>query len=248
MADSPDDQRPASTTATPNRRRTVIVVVVAVIGALALSALVAYVRRPQHESPQEFLKADKVGDPVRSIGPLKGADLKKYASSRKKALADSREPRVAVVSLDRYTTDREARSAVGNSEVIVFLAATPGGGPSVAGRDLKAWADRERDAAREEREGFKSQIPTVDDPVTRRQFEADVQRLTALIDRVTPTGPVVFAVVIRAPADRLKELAKSPGVRLVDVGSSDKLSERPTYAGIRPEETSKAGDPETRPI
>jgi hypothetical protein len=248
MADSPEDQRPAGLASSP--RRTAAVVVVAIIVALGIAFAFATwnYRKDSKQSPQEFLRADKVGDPVRSIGPLKGADLKNYLKSRGKALADAKTPRVAVVSLDRYTTEREARASVGNSEILNLIAATPGGMPSVVERDLKTWADREREEAKVERDGFKSQIPTVDDAVTRKQFEDDVQRLTSLIDRVSPTGPVVFAVVIRAPAERLRELAKSPGMRLVDVGSSDKLGEKPTYHGIRPEETTDAGEPATRPL
>ena len=247
MADSVDPQ-PAERPASP--LRTALVVGVAIVVALGIAFAWATwnYQKDKDQSPQEFLRADKVGDPVRSIGPLKGADLEKYVSSREKALADAKEPRVATVSLDRYTTEREARAAVGSSEVLTLLAATPGGSPSAVQRDLKTWAEGERNAASEEREGFKTQIPTVDDPATKKQFEDEVARLTALIDRVSPTAPVVFAVVVRAPADRLREISKSPGIRLVDVGSSEKLSERPTYHGIRPEETREAGEPPTRPL
>ena len=247
MADSVEPQ-PTERATSP--ARTALVVGIAIVVALGIAFAWATwnYQQDKDQSPQEFLRADKVGDPVRSIGPLKGADLKKYVSSREKALAEAKTPRVAVVSLDRYTTEREARASVGTSEVLTQLAATPGGTPSVVERDLKAWADREREAAKEEREGFKTQIPTVDDPATKKQFEDEVGRLTALIDRVSATGPVVFAVVVRAPAERLREIAKSPGIRLVDAGSSDKLSERPSYHGIRPEETREAGEPPTRPL
>jgi hypothetical protein len=231
----------------PSRRRTVVVIVAAVVAALALSAVLAYVRRDTG-SPQEFFKADKAGQPVRAIGPLKGADVEKYLDSRHKALSKASGPRIAVVSLDRFTAEREARASVGNSEVVSMIAAAPGGPPSVATRDLKTWADQQRDEAKVERDGFKSQLVDVDDPATKRQFEAEVQRLNALIDRISPTAPVVFAAIVRAPVERLREIAKSPGVRLVDVGSSDKVGETPTYTGIRPEETQKAGEPATRPL
>ena len=113
-------------------------------------------------------------------------------------------------------------------------------------RDLKAWADQQREAAKIERDEFQRLLPTVDSAEFKAQYQADIARLSALIDRVSPTGSVVFAVAVRAPAERLKQLAKSPGIRLVDVGSSDKLGDKPTYHGVRPEETSKAGDPTTR--
>jgi hypothetical protein len=224
-----------------------VVVALAVIAALVLAAVLAYVRRDKG-SPQEFFKADKPGEPVRSIGPLKGADLASYVKSRQKALTSTKGAAVAVVSLDRYTTEREARNAVGNSEVIALIAAPPGGGSSVVDRDLKTWADQQREAAKTERDEFQRLLPTVDDAEFKGQYQGEIARLSALMDRVSPTGAVVFAVAVRAPAERLKELAKSPGIRLVDVGSSDKLGEKPTYHGLRPEETAKAGEPETRPL
>jgi hypothetical protein len=224
-----------------------LVVALAVIAALVLAALLAYVRRDKG-SPQEFFKADKAGEPVRSIGPLKGAELTGYIKLRQKALASTSSPRLAVISLDRYTTEREARSAVGNSEVVALIAAPPGGGSGVVDRDLKTWADQQREAAKTERDEFQRLLPTVDDAEFKAQYQAEIARLSALVDRVSPSGPVVFAVTVRAPAERLKELAKSPGIRLVDVGSSDKVGEKPAYHGIRPEETAKAGDPTTRPL
>jgi hypothetical protein len=58
----------------------------------------------------------------------------------------------------------------------------------------------------------------------------------------------VFAVVVRAPVSRLRTIAKAPGVRLVDAGSSATAAPGVSYTGIRPEETTKAGTPDTRPL
>ena len=246
MPDSPEEKPPPILGG--NRRRTIAVVVAAIVVALALAAVLAVVRNRDSGTPQEFFKADKPGEPVRSIGPLKGADLTSYIKSRQKGLASTNGPRVAVISLDRYTTEREARSAVGNSEVVALIAAPSGGSPSVVERDLKTWADQQREAAKTERDEFQRLLPSVDSPEFKAQYQAEIARLTALIDRVSPSGPVVFAVAVRAPSQRLKQLAKSPGIRLVDVGSSDKVGDKPTYHGVRPEETSKAGEPDTRPL
>jgi hypothetical protein len=247
MPDSAEPLPAPSAPATVNRRRTVVVVAIAVVVALGLAWALA-ARNQKQGTPQEFFKADKPGEPVRSIGPLKGADLTSYIKSRQKALASINGPRVAVISLDRYTTEREARSAVGNSDVVALIAAPPGGGSGVVERDLKAWADQQREAAKTERDEFQRLLPTVDSAEFKAQYQAEIARLTALIERVSPTAPVVFAVAVRAPSQRLKELAKSPGIRLVDVGSSDKVGDKPTYHGVRPEQTSKAGEPDTRPL
>jgi hypothetical protein len=248
MPDSAEPRQAPSAPRTGNRRRTIAVVIGAVVVALALAAILAAVIPDRSGTPKEFFQADKVGDPVRSIGPLKGADLTSYIKSRQKALASTDGSRVAVISLDRYTTEREARSAVGNTEVVALIAAPQGGAPSVVDRDLKTWADQQREAAKTERDEFQRLLPTVDSAEFKAEYQADITRLSALIDRVSPTGSVVFAVAVRAPSQRLKQLAKSPGIRLVDVGSSDKVGDKPTYHGVRPEETANAGDPDTRPL
>ncbi len=218
LAENQGAPRPAP--ASGSRRRTVVVVVAAGVLALGLAWALA-ARNQKNGTPKEFFKADKVGDPVRSIGPLKGASLSTYIKSRQKALAALKDPRVAVISLDHYTTEREARGAVGNSEVIALVAAPPGGEPSVVDHDLATWANQQREAAKIERDEFQRLLPTVDSAEFKAQYQADIARLTALIDRVSPTGSVVFAVAVRAPAERLKQPAKPPGIRLVDVRSSD---------------------------
>ena len=38
------------------------------------------------------------------------------------------------------------------------------------------------------------------------------------------------------------------GGLLLDNAASDKVGDKPTYHGVRPEETSKAGEPDTRPL
>ena len=58
----------------------------------------------------------------------------------------------------------------------------------------------------------------------------------------------MFALVVRAPAETLKTLAATAGVRLVDVGESAQAKPDAVYRGLRPEETVKAGQPATRPL
>src|SRR4051812_2133777 len=104
MPDSAENQALPPILSAGSRRRTIVVVVAAIVVALALAAVLAVVLNRDSGTPKEFFKADKPGAPVRSIGPLKGADLTSYIKSRQKALASTNGPRVAVISLDRYTT------------------------------------------------------------------------------------------------------------------------------------------------
>jgi hypothetical protein len=193
-------------------------------------------------------EAGKEGEEVQAIGPIKGAELSSYISARDKALAGVKGPRLAVVSLTDYRSEADARAAVPGLEVVSMLAAAPGGAPSTLSGDVKAWVNDQKRAATTERDQFQSMLPTVEDQDTKTEFNADIARLNALVAKLQPTTPVVFALVVRADAARLQALERSPGIRLVDVGASDRPAKDPQYRGIRPEETSKAQDPLYRPV
>src|SRR3989442_4321255 len=106
MADSPDHQStPATAGRSGVRARTVVIVIAAIVLGLGIAWFFAS-RNQDEGTPAVFLKADKVGEPVRSIGPLKGANLQKYASSRQKALGPASEPVVSVVWSDRAMPSR----------------------------------------------------------------------------------------------------------------------------------------------
>ena len=172
-----------------------------------------------------------------------------YLDERKQALALATGERMAVVSLDGYATEADARTKVGPVTVDALLAAAPGAHPSVVTNGLTAWAKSQREADELERTEIAKLLPTVDksDPF-RPFYESELVRLDAAIESVSPTSPVVFGLVVRAPAETLKTLAATAGVRLVDVGESAQAEPDAVYRGLRPEETVKAGQPATRPL
>lgn len=244
-----DDSEPSGPFARlPKAVRYGLVVAVAVIGGLGIAFVAATLSKDDQASKPFGSEGAKEGEPISALGPLAGADLDNYVKSRQKPLSEVKGQRIAVVSLSRYTSEGESRTAVGNTEVLAMLAASPGGEPSIAQGDLKQWAAEQKTKAKEEREGLEKMLRDTDDPGFQKDFKDEIARLNALAEKVNPAGPVVFGVVVRADAQRLRDLARSPGVRLVDVGSSATPGKSPVYRGLRPEETAKAGNPRTRPL
>lgn len=183
-----------------------------------------------------------------SIGPVASSEIGLYLDERRQALAAATGERVAVVSLDAYLPEDEARARVGSLPIDALLAAAPGAHPSVVTTGLEDWAENQRKADELERAEIAKLLPTVTDPSFKQFYEAELVRLDAAIASVSPTSAVVFGLVVRAPADSLRTLATTAGVRLVDVGDGPESAPGATYRGVRPEETVKVGQPATRPI
>gem|GEM_PF-1867305 len=183
-----------------------------------------------------------------SIGPPAGSDVGPYLDARQQALAAATGDRVAVVSFESYVAEADARAKVGALPVDALLVAVPGGHPSVVTNGLEAWSKTQRQADESERDEIRKLLPTVTDPAFKSFYESEIVRLEAAIAGVSPTGPVVYGVVVRAPADALRTLSATGGIRLVDVGQAATSAPGATYRAVRPEETVKVGQPATRPV
>jgi hypothetical protein len=193
--------------------------------------------------------AEDAARAVGGIGPPPGVELGPYIETRKTALAQVTDERVAVVSLTKYTTEANARAVAGGSEILALLAAPPGGQPSVVRGDVAGWVEAQTAEARAERDEINRLIPTVkDDPEFQSFYRSEIDRLNKVISNIRPNGELVFALVVRAPAPALQELGNKAEVRLVDVGPTADPGAKPVYRGIRPEETDKANEPNTRPV
>jgi hypothetical protein len=209
-------------------------------------ALTVYLQRPDGPVVEEAKPVAPVAD--EAIGPVAGTPVPPYIGDRKLALAAAQDARVAVVSLAAYASEADARAAVGSIEVIGFLVAAPGATPVTVTDGLDAWAKEQAKADESERAEIKSLIPTVDDVAFKKFYESEVVRLDKAIADVSPTSPVVFGVVVRAPATDLQAIGAKPGVRLVDVGVTAQTKPDAAFRGLRPEETEKAGLPPNRPV
>ncbi len=182
------------------------------------------------------------------IGPEANLEVGAYLEGRRLDLAAATGDRVAVVSLDGYLSEADARAKVGALKVDALLAAAPGAHPSVVTAGLEAWARGQRQADEIERNEIRRLLPTVDDPTFKTFYESEVARLDAAIENASPTSEVIFGLVVRGPADSLRTLAATAGVRLVDVGEAPTSAPGAAFRGLRPEETTKVGQPATRPV
>jgi hypothetical protein len=185
--------------------------------------------------------------PPTEVGPASGADLAGYVSTRKAALAATKDERVAVVSLTKYLTQAQVKTLLGTTAPVALLVAPSGTAPAVVPGDLAAWSKDQTAAAQAERDEIKKLIPTVDDPAFKTFYNQEVARLDKALKAFSPTTAIVFGVVVKAPAATLQALGAKADVRLVDVAETATPSADAVYRGLRPEETAKANDPPLRP-
>jgi hypothetical protein len=196
---------------------------------------------PTATTPEDAAKV------VGGVGPPPGADVPTYLGARKEALAQATGDRLAVVSLSTYLTDAKARAVAGSSQVVALLAAAPGGAPAVVTGDLSSWVNSQTADARAERDEIQKLLPTVDDASFKAFYRSEIDRLNKLVSSIKPDGDLIFGLVVRGPSPALQQLGTREDVRLVDVAPTADPGPKPAYRGLRPEETTRANEPNTRP-
>jgi hypothetical protein len=184
---------------------------------------------------------------VREMGPALDETIAPYLKARATQLAKASGDRLAVVSFNRYVPESQARSLAGSAQVLHLLAALPGGAPAVVDGSIGPWLDSQFAATREERDMIRQMLPTVDDPQFRADYTNRVAELEKTLGSVDPGQPLVFGLVVKAPATALQTIARSGDVRLVDVGPSATAAQDAIFRGLRPEETTYANQPPNRP-
>ena len=217
-----------------------------VVLGVGLAAVLAH--QNQGGQTAQLLGQQQSGGVVASLGPLNGDDAVQYSVGRQADLQKATGTRVAVVSLDHYATDPEARALVGQLKVVALLAAPPGGAPSTVTADMTTWAQQQKASVTQERDGDQQLLNNgVDDPDFKAFYKSEVTRLNKELTGIDPNGKVVFGVVVTGPAPELQALAKRAGVRLVDVGPSAKVTDNTEYHGIRPEQQTTVNQNDPRP-
>lgn len=182
------------------------------------------------------------------VGPVPGDDVNAYIADRGTALAAATGDRAAIVSFSSYLSEAQAKAAVGQVTVTAVLAAVPGRKPAVVTGPVADWLNAQLADQRAERDEFQKLLPTVDDAQFKTFYRQEIDRLSKLIDGTKADGPLIYAVVIKAPAPVLQALAKAKDVRLVDVAPIADLKPGTPERGLRPEETAHADDPPLRPV
>ena len=187
--------------------------------------------------------------PRGGLGPLPGTAVAAYERAAAGELASVTGRRAAVVSFEEYRTSEQATELVDGIDVVAWLVALPGGRSQelAPDRDLVAWTKGQRDEATAEKKALEQLLPTVGDPDFQRQYQADIDHLAALLAVGSERRDVVFGALVVGSGEALRRLARRSGVRLVDVHVGATPPPPTTYVGLRPEETSEAGDPSTRP-
>ena len=228
-------------------RRTLLLLAVAVIVVLFAAALLAIAEhRRDHAGRRatDVLPDAAVGARPTDIGPPVNTEIAAYIGQRGEALASATGTRLAVVSLARYATEAEARRAIAPVTEVALVVAAPGGMPSVVRGSLGDWAKRQRAQARTDFDDVHALVcsKSVDDPDFTTFYATEEQRLLVL-QSADGGSAVVFGLVVKAPAGDLRELAKAPGIRLVDVGGNATFDADAAYRALRPEEVNVAGHP-----
>jgi hypothetical protein len=241
--DQPDDRAARRTL----RFLAVALFVAVVAGAVVLSLVLM---DDDESSPVAGGEVETVTTlpPPPELGPDPGVELAGYVAGRKAALAATRDERVAVVSLAKYSTQTQAKTLAGSLPIVALLVAPPGIGPSVVTGDLATWTKSETEAIRAELEEIKALIPTVDDPAFKAFYTQEVERFDKALKSFAPDSALVFGVVVRGPAAALQALDARSEVRLVDVGETAVPDPKAIYRGLRPEEQVKANEPALRPL
>jgi len=240
-----------STSTEPRFKREHLIWVAAgiIIVVLGVSLAVVLAQRNNSGDEAQLLGQSEVGGTVAAIGPLDGTEITPYIAERQTALQKASGERAALVSLDHYATEGEARAAVGQLQVIDLLAAPPGAAPSVVTGDMAAWVQQQKDSTAHERDQTAELLKNgVDDPEYRTFYQQEVARLNKVLAGIDPKGKVVFGLAVRGSTADLQALAKHPGVRLVDVAPSAKVGDRTEYRGIRPEQNVTVNQHDPRPF
>lgn len=239
------EQRPSTVDRDVILGRRALVLGIAAFVVIVVIAVVSLVRGGDDDAP--LAAAD---DPLASsdLGPVGGTPVEAYIRERAAELETLDERRVAVFSAHDYVDlerIQQGLEAAGDFEVIAHLVALPGDLPHVT-RDVERLLGAVASDARDQLEELTQLAPTVDDPEFRSFYEAEIVRFQKLL-AAADEGRVVFGAVVIGSADDLRMLAETPGVRFVDVGPTDRLSEGATVRGLRPEEQDISGLPEARP-
>ena len=221
--------------------------------ALTLAGGIASAAGRLSEDPDETAEDVVVGTgalrPRGGLGPLPGTSVAAYVRAAEDELTDLADERAAVVSFAGYRTPEQAAALVDGTEVVSWLVALPGGRPQelAPDRDLASWTKAQRDEATAEKKALEQLLPTVEDPDFKRQYQADIDHLKALLAVGSDRRDVVFGALVVGAADELRAIADRPDVRLVDVDTDATPPSSTAFEGLRPEETIEAGEPPTRP-
>jgi hypothetical protein len=211
-------------------------IVVFLLGAGALAAAAVNHHKTKTEDAAETVSA----------GPVRGTPLARYVEDRTAELANARGRVTAIVSFTTYVSDADAAKRTRGLHIDRWLIAAPGGEPKDT-TDVKGWRESTIRAVTGEIADFEQILPTLNqDPEFEQQTRHDLEADRKILTGLQGDAPIVFAVVVDGDAALVSKLARTAGVRLVDLAPRE-VARGGTVTGLRPEETVAAGDPPERP-
>lgn len=212
------------------------------------------------ELPGEGSAADSTRDtssevdgPV-AVGPVLGSDVDGHVRRAGISLDDLEggEVRPAVVSYGEYETPESVLASLPEGvEVLSVQYRLPSqeerpqrletARDGLAAAVQAAVAAAHEAFAEEEDEVQKLlDSDTVEDPAFREDLELRLSELATIRNLLATEAPVVFAVVVRAPAEALRALSEHDAVRLVDVAPSGTDADDAVFYGVLPEDRDRA--------
>lgn len=227
-------------TETRAARRALVLFAVAVVASIAALVVTVFTR---DDGPVTVEGTTVV---TTGIGPAGGDDLSSFLSQASAELAAAEGTRVAVVSFEEYVTDTDAYVALGGIAVRELLVAVPGGVPVRAEDAFDARREAVADAEDQVR-AIEELLPTVTDGSFAAFYRAELARFEAIIENAR-RDDIVFGAVVVASVAELRGAVSRPEVRSVFLGAGPVVDDDAVLRGVRPEETSVAGEPQTRPV
>lgn len=183
--------------------------------------------------------------PVGEVGPLVGAQVDPYLTSRDEALAavDADDRRVAVLSFATFLDPAEVDGLLDGLEVHRVQYRLPERTPrpaevevdgEVAGA-LQSRVDELVSELRDEEDEVASTLESgVEDEDFRADYEARLDELRGLRNTLTSDPAIAFAVVVTGPVEVLRSLTDDERVRLVDLAPPDTAVDTTTFYGVLP--------------
>lgn len=190
--------------------------------------------------------------PRAAIGPSPGQPIPAYIESAKAALAQRaqgqpKETSFAVISFNSYLKPTQIDALLATQQLTPaetqWRLPLPGEPPQTAevtstvaeaiGKAMST-VTVELATRAQDLDNYAKEAALAEE---RAQFAEDAKAMRQLVDALKADPAIVHAVVVRGANAGLLEVAKSPDVRLIDLGSAGANPQTHSFAGLRPEQT-----------
>jgi hypothetical protein len=225
---------------------------------LALLILVSGVAVKQRREPPQQVVATTPADTTPivpglvdggTVGPEIGDNVLTYLQKADRELqdrlvADPAERAFATVSFVDYRTPADALKLLGDTPTFRAFFRVPGKYPTdveatpvkVFVRDVVTAYETIAAKRRADIPDLIGQAQTTEDQVYKDYYELTARQYLHEAEQLERGCACVFAVAVIAPLDQLRDLRKTPGIRVVDLAPSRSQLDTIVFRGLRPDE------------